>query len=97
MAVKLRLKILTRMSLKLIMEYVFGIIKELLTLFRVSKESKSKEIEIRNQSEFKEREVKQQTVTQKDNDEKLISEVVHAKTPEEEETKMNEIRKIISK
>lgn len=79
------------------MQYILGVFKELLTLLRISKENKVKEIEIKNQEDFKDREVKQQNVTIKDSDEKLISEVILAKDEAEKQRKLDEIRKIISK
>jgi hypothetical protein len=80
-----------------IMQYILGVFKELLTLLRISKENKVKEIEIKNQEDFKDREIKQQNVTIKDADEKLISEVILAKDEAEKQRKLDEIRKIISK
>lgn len=79
------------------MEYIFGIFKELLTLFRVSKEEKSKEIEAKNKEDFKDREKKQQDVSQKDKDEQLIRDVVNSVEEEERQIKLEEIRKVIAK
>lgn len=80
-----------------LMKFALTIISELLTLFRLNRESKNKEVEIKNQEDFRTREKKQQEVSIKDSDEKLIADVIHAKTEEEKKKKLDEIRKIIAK
>jgi putative cell wall-binding protein len=79
------------------MQYIAGIVKELLALFRLSKENKFKEVELKNQEDFKDREKKQQEVLVKDGHDELIAQVVNAQTEEEKKAKLGEIRKIISR
>ena len=79
------------------MKAVLSIISEILAIFRLSKESKNKEVEVKNQEDFRDREKKQQNVSVKDSDEKLIADAIHAKTEEEKRKKLDEIRKIIAK
>jgi len=83
--------------MKLFMQYIAGIVKELLALFRLSKENKFKEVELKNQEDFKDREKKQQEVLVKDGHDELIAQVVNAQTEEEKKAKLGEIRKIISR
>lgn len=78
------------------MEYIFKAISELLSIFRINREVKKKEIEIKNEEVFKIREVNQQEINQKDRDEKLIADVVH-NVGEKRELSLEEIRKIIAK
>jgi hypothetical protein len=78
------------------MEFFFKIAAELLSLFRISRENKSKEIELKNKEDFQDREKKQQEVSQKDKDEKLISEVISS-TEEQRRQKLEEIRRVVSK
>ena len=84
------------MNWKQIMEYIFKAISELLSIFRINREVKKKEIEIKNEEVFKEREVNQQEINQKDRDEKLIADVVN-NVGEKRELSLEEIRKIIAK
>lgn len=84
------------MNWKQIMEYIFKAISELLSIFRINREVKKKEIEIKNEEVFKIREVNQQEINQKDRDEKLIADVVH-NVGEKRELSLEEIRKIIAK
>ena len=78
------------------MEYIFKAISELLSIFRINREAKNKEIEIKNEEVFKVREVNQQEINQKDRDEKLIADVVN-NVGEKRELSLEEIRKIIAK
>jgi hypothetical protein len=84
------------MNWKKIMEYIFKAISELLSIFRIHKEVKKQEIEIKNKEVFQEREVNQQEVNEKDKDEKLIADVVNT-TGAQREMSLEEIRKIIAK
>ena len=84
------------MNWKKIMEYIFKAISELLSIFRIHKEAKNKEIEIKNEEVFQEREVNQQEVNEKDKDERLIADVVNT-TGSQREMSLEEIRKIIAK
>lgn len=84
------------MNWKQIMEYIFKAISELLSIFRINREAKKKEIEIKNEEVFKVREVNQQEINQKDRDEKLIADVVN-NVGEKRELSLEEIRKIIAK
>lgn len=78
------------------MEYIFKAITELLSIFRINREVKKKEIEIKNEEVFQEREVNQQEINLKDRDEKLIADVVN-NVGEKRELSLEEIRKIIAK
>ena len=84
------------MNWKQIMEYIFKAISELLSIFRINREAKKKEIEIKNEEVFKVREVNQQEINQKDRDEKLIADVVN-NIGEKRKLSLEEIRKIIAK
>lgn len=84
------------MNWKQIMEYIFKAISELLSIFRINREVKKKEIEIKNEEVFKVREVNQQEINLKDRDEKLIADVVN-NVGEKRELSLEEIRKIIAK
>lgn len=79
------------------MQYVIGLLKELVGLFRVSKEAKVQEVKMKNQEEFKAREVKQQEVLIKDRNEDLIDKVVNSSSDTQRQISLQEIRKIISK
>lgn len=79
------------------MQYVIGLLKELVGLFRVSKEAKVQEVQMKNQEEFKAREVKQQEVLIKDRNEDLIDKVVNSSNDTQRQISLQEIRKIISK
>lgn len=78
------------------MEALFRIAAELLSLFRISRESKKEETKIRQKEIFVKQAEKQQEASVKDSDEKLIAEVVSS-SGEERKKKLDEIRKIISK
>jgi hypothetical protein len=84
------------MNWKNIMEYIFKAISELISIFRIHKEVKKEEIEIKNTEVFKEREVSQQEIDLKDRDEELISTVIK-NSGELRESSLEEIRKIIAK
>jgi len=79
-----------------IMEFLFRLAAELLLIFRISKEDKREESKIKQKEVFVENARKQQEVSIKDSDEKLIADVVSS-SGEEREKKLEEIRKIISK
>lgn len=79
------------------MQYFFNLVKEIISLLKVSKESRNKEVELKNQEDFKNRQVKQQEVQEKDKNEVLIDQVVNAKTKEDREKSLEEIRKIVSR
>lgn len=79
------------------MQYVIGLFKELISLFRISKEAKFQETEIKNKEEFKNRSIKQQEVSVKDKNEDLIDKVVNPISETQREISLEEIRKIISK
>lgn len=76
---------------------LFGIIREILSLFRIVRENKAREIDIKNQEDFKKREERQQDVSKKDEHEKLIGEVINAETEAERQRKLDEIRRVISR
>lgn len=71
-------------------------IAEALGLWRLSREAKAKEVQLKNEKEFKDREKKQQEISQKDEDERKIAEVVKATDETERQKKLEEIRKIVS-
>lgn len=79
------------------MEAIFRVIAEILSIFRISKQAKQEEIKTKQKEIFVERAKQQEEITTKDNDEKLIADVVAAKDSVEREKKLEEIRKIISK
>lgn len=79
------------------MQYVIGLLKELVGLFRVSKEAKVQEVQLKNREEFKAREIKQQEVIVKDRNEDLIDKVVNPASETQRQISLQEIRKIISK
>lgn len=79
------------------MQYVIGLLKELVGLFRVSKEAKVQEVQLKNKEEFKAREIKQQEVVIKDRNEDLIDKVVNPASETQRQISLQEIRKIISK
>lgn len=79
------------------MDAIFRIIAEVLSIFRISKQAKREEAQIKQKEVFVERAKNQEEVSQKDKDEQLISEVVSAPTAEERQKKLDEMRKIISK
>lgn len=75
---------------------IFDIIAGIVSIFKFGAERKKMEEEKKNEEPFVKREEAQIRVKVQDNDEKLIKEVDLAKTKEEEEKALDEIRKRVA-